>query len=335
MENNSDRKVNFIYLYKIVFTIAIFHLHYYAWYGMKTGGWYIGVDFFFLLSGFLLSDEFFEKKRLNLSITEWIKHKVKRLWPHYIVSLMILIIAMHDVSIYKALLEAIWMNFACLGNNINTPDWYVVVLFWIEIIYFILFKYILKKNRCSRYSVINGVICLFVYSILIIRMGNIDLWTNVKGIIPMGLVRGFCGIGVGMSLREISTKKYFENKCGNSSFNKFFTMLLVSIILILTYKKAWSRWDLVALIIYCVVVLISFKCYLPNKVSCHIQTLSRLSYPAYLNQTFLIKVFSRIFNYHMHKWYTFLCFVVIDFLFAFILDRYIISEIEKVVKRER
>lgn len=75
----TSAKNNMISVWRVIFSYAIVFVHFFNQYGHFTG-WYIGVEFFFIVSGWLLSADL-EKKNRNTYVYTW--SRFKRLYPEY------------------------------------------------------------------------------------------------------------------------------------------------------------------------------------------------------------------------------------------------------------
>lgn len=71
----------FVDLWRLIFTSLIIANHS----GNYSDGWYIGVDFFFIVSGFLCVNE----AQKSLSTGQYINKRVKKLYPHMLFSFIV------------------------------------------------------------------------------------------------------------------------------------------------------------------------------------------------------------------------------------------------------
>lgn len=89
--NHSIDFFRFIFAMLIVFYHYLFHIL-----GRKTG-WYIGVEFYFILSGFFLMKSYEENKKFCLGeykATNYLVDKIKKLYPHYLFSFLVMFFVM-------------------------------------------------------------------------------------------------------------------------------------------------------------------------------------------------------------------------------------------------
>ena len=146
-------------------------------------GWYIAVDYFFIISGFMLVNSFARKKQ---STGKYIMGRIGKLWPHQLFAFGAFLIyylcrgsigsipACVDVTC-KHLSEVVPFGYFMFdpefagGYAYNFPVWYLSVLLVCSlIIYFLLdkceaaLKYVITPVGVLLLSV--GVLCSFLYS---------------------------------------------------------------------------------------------------------------------------------------------------------------------------
>ena len=209
---------NSIPFWRIVFTLLIIMLHC----GYTQGG-YIGVEFFFLVSGFLLAKGYYGKKQT--SIKQYIKKRIIRLYPMYLVSIIIFISLLSTLDFtsqtfsarlyFVNIIENIAANWKSVfmlqlfGNGpivVNSPAWYVVALFWVALVYFVLMKILPKK----AFNVFVGITSLAVLICCFVFVGHLDLWEEKTLYISQGIFRAYAEIGLGIllySLKEVLDKR--------------------------------------------------------------------------------------------------------------------------------
>ena len=177
----------------------------------------MGVEFFFLTSGFLMATNVFKrinepaKISIGESTTIFLKNKIVSLLPLHLICFTLLFATqfyINDWGIKRALLKLI-ENIPSLlfiqmsgfnGSVINHIEWYIsVMLLSMLIIY-----PILKKNYMLFVRVIAPIISIFAIGFLYKNakmLGGVSIWYSV---VFRGFVRGFAEICLGTVCFEIS-----------------------------------------------------------------------------------------------------------------------------------
>jgi peptidoglycan/LPS O-acetylase OafA/YrhL len=184
-------------------------------------GGYLAVDFFFILSGFVLSHVYL-KRMEGLSFLNFAGQRFSRLWPLHIVTLFLYLalfsvshaIAGHDLSD-----PALWGNntpvafvknvflIHDLGFNIppnwNFPSWSISIEFFVNLVLFFAFVGLMAKAKLKWLlgAIFLVVVGYFLIDILRILTGSgqdhsADLYN--RGIYHSHIVRGFFEIFLGL-----------------------------------------------------------------------------------------------------------------------------------------
>ena len=203
MEKERNYTIDF---FRIIFMLIICITHMQGAlqvYYMKNG--WLGVEFFFILSGYYLYKSY--QKNKEKSSIEYTKDRVKKMYPHYIFSFIVIFIISAIRAKYRNELDIVQMGFSGFSeifmmqkigvfeNGINYPLWYLSVLLFSGLIIFEL----LKQNKNLFLNVITPLTLVFYFSFLSSNDLNIETWKAVNGIyIP--LLRGFVNMGIGCML---------------------------------------------------------------------------------------------------------------------------------------
>ena len=170
---------------RILFTLGVLVAHFFPRYGIwQSGGQ--GVEFFFLLSGYLLAVTY----KPGRSILLFAEQKWIRFVPLVVVGG---VLANGGLDSFYGVLM-LQNTGLSMGDIPNAPAWYIAVLFWCSILYLALLK-TLPHQKCL---LIAGVISFISY-ILIVQAGGNRL-NLVAGYIPRGVFRGLAGMGLGIIL---------------------------------------------------------------------------------------------------------------------------------------
>ncbi len=164
--------------FRIVFTYIIMSSHLFNSYGIKSG-WYIGVEFFFLVSGYFLATEI-EKGKFE-SPYSYTKYRITKFLPHYVFSFTIALIfrffisgvATIKSSIVGYFFELLFLDMAGLNleDMLNIPTWYLSVLI---IAGFFLFA-LLLKDKIFYLNLFAPACILMIFSYLWRNQGMLQV----------------------------------------------------------------------------------------------------------------------------------------------------------------
>ncbi|NFF80802.1 acyltransferase [Clostridium botulinum] len=289
----------------IAIIIALFHFELlFPIYGegiFKTG--YLGVEVFLILSGFLLAKGAYKKyEKKTIEVSQVVKKKIARLYPEYIVALLLLIILYSSKWFNWNLIS--WFNsepihkldflteILCIQttgyNNfsyINGPDWYVSALLISTVILVALIKYIPKlyMRKISFIISITFYVLLFNYNMYM------DPNSFLIYYIPTALIRSTAGMCLGIASYFLYEKVNLKLKSLS-----FITVSMIEItmfiflLLLLSFREP-SKLNYLIFIPSCSLILIMFSTsgILSKILSLKpIAWLGSLSYSFYLMQSF-------------------------------------------------
>ena len=198
--------------YRIVFTLIICLHHFQGALNMNfIAKGYIGVEFFFILSGFFLYKSF--KKHKDESAVGYTVKKLKRLYPEYIVAFVLFfaIMAIQNKGdiisyIFNAISEiTLTQNIGVFKGGINYPLWYLSVLIFAGYIIF----GILKKNEDTFIKIISPIFIVFTFSLLNYLGKGLENWDIMYGLY-LPLLRGAAEICIGVLCAKFIEGKYFS-----------------------------------------------------------------------------------------------------------------------------
>jgi len=284
--------------------ISIYHFELY--YPLLSNGGifnlgYLFVEMFFIISGFLLIRSI--EKRIEIgkfSIKQFIKLKLLRIYPAYIVSIFGLAFIysywgqmgigewIYQHGKLKELFSEVFLiqttgiaDFQYISFN----AWYVSVLFIVTIIILFLYKIFNKKFICG----LSLIIFVTGYAMLFIANSNMSADTYIFSCIPTAIVRGMADIMLGVFT-------YYVYKKINTVLRKlsFFKISIIEIIIMLfiaylmkdyiTYRLNWSIVIVFSIMVLCmfsnsgiISKLLSIK---------YFSFLGKISYSYYLWQAF-------------------------------------------------
>jgi peptidoglycan/LPS O-acetylase OafA/YrhL len=178
--------------------------------GFPAGDGYLAVDIFFSLSGFVLAHAYLEKFQRGMSLLEFAKIRVIRLYPLYLLGLLVASIVFaiqpnenaspqNTASIIA--LEIFFLPARAHGNNqlfpINTVAWSLFFELLVNLFFVLLWKY-LTRRVLANILVVSGL-ALFAY---VLHKQTASLG-NMWGTAPGGLLRAVFSFTVGLLLHDL------------------------------------------------------------------------------------------------------------------------------------
>lgn len=304
MSNISKNKT--IELWRFIFIFSICIMHFNESFQIRTfgevksavlGGSFIGVDFFFILSGFLLYKTFYSKEQKSSFILQdawhYTYHKIKSIYPIFITSFILLFIynlittSQYNLknilfSLYSFKWELLLMSMFEIGDNFysNYPLWYISV--WILVGHII--YSLLKQNKEFFINFIAPLTIVLGYAWYSNTYGTLAIWSDYKVFLLVAWIRGSCGMALGCLMYQLYLfllKTIISNK-------KLFLMNMIelfSYIKVITYiGKHPSQEDFFVVLCLCCIIVCSFlnqtliSCFFNNKISSILGSISRYMY---------------------------------------------------------
>lgn len=277
-------------------TIAIFHF---------SDNWsgYLAVDFFLVLSGFVLSHSYLYSST-EIKPIEFISHRLSRLYPLHFFTLIGYILTFYLINNalpnYKDGTLFTFIQNLTLTQNVglnpsegtyNSPSWSISVEFWVNIA-FILF--ISKHTKNSTLFFISFVGLLVIY----VNTGHLDTYSkNYYSFVNSGLLRGLSSFLLGVITYRIYL--YYKN---SDRIKKYTTHLeIVSILVVcmcmFVRQDKHSELDFCAPFFFMVLVAIFAleQGFFSQRIRL-LRYLGDISYSVYLNQIIILKLTKYFIN---------------------------------------
>lgn len=221
---------------------------------------YIAVDFYFLLSGYLLYGSYVRHKYDALKYTV---EKLKRFYPEYIfvfviAFLMKLNLLLRDsdaVTLFlNAIPEGLMINsVGVFGGGVNPASWYVSVLMVGGGILYA----VLHWNKKVALSIVFPLLVLFSYTYLMGFGGSLEQFAN-DGFISQSLLRGMAGMALGTVLAAFK-ERYSESLEKRRVVLDIACLLAVVIMCIVLFSS--KHYDRFALLAFSVLII---SCFVPS-----------------------------------------------------------------------
>lgn len=282
---------NDIYLWRIVFTYLICIFHFLCLVPIHFG-WYIAVEFFFMVSGYLLYKDYTENK--YTSAWSYTKHRLVSLYPYYICSFFIMFIAQsirENFSIGRmisTLLHSIWEILLLQGAGLDRGWDYVNAILWylsIVIIAGYIIFYLLRYEWYRELIVPLSVILIYAYFYRT-GGGTTDRVMKVSGFfMNEALLRGLAGMNLGIICYRF--REHIENKYKRYTCFKMIEILGGIVVIVASALRGYTQYDFLYIVILFFVVSFAFlpstDAYKNGRGNRIILYFSRLSYVLYLN----------------------------------------------------
>jgi|GEM_PF-980721 len=162
---------------------------------------YLAVDFFLVLSGFVLTKAYFDKPSLDLPKFIWLRFA--RMYPLHFLTLMVMMIltlfAANEFYAWAFLKHGLLIHSVGIGpfyTIYNYPSWTISTEFWINVWVALAFVYLVKTR-----FLLFAIVCVVSMYLLFISIERLDItYQPIAFGLNGGLVRCTAGflIGVGV-----------------------------------------------------------------------------------------------------------------------------------------
>lgn len=298
--------------YRFVFTIFVVILHFECFYKTKpfdnVFALYRSVDFFFLLSGFLLAKSF--KKQKYQNALDCTLGKVKKLMPLNIVVVLAacIVSAFPKMLSAKGLLSSCWAFFINLVSSVPNiffvqlfipvlqkivpnrfeafPMWYISSMIVSSFLWFWLLAVMKSKfGESSKYRSWGLVSAVLVFSFLINQYDKTDIaFDEIVPLfnLPAGFFRGFAEIGLGIFLADYR----FEVK--SPILKNFLKIFFPALLFTMIFYAKYSMFDYVYVFFCAVTIIFEFSLQETPKAEKVYTFLGKAALPIYFTHAFVI-----------------------------------------------
>lgn len=295
---NSKKTINRItsidfFRFYFMLQVCLWHLNHCMGY-MKHG--YIAVEFFFILSGYLLYKSCVKENALGVFYYSW--DKLQRFYPE------VLIVTIPTTIVYFvglgpnpiALFNSIFLlqnTGIYSGGGVNLPLWYInVLLLGGGIVYAVLYNY-----RRLAITIVFPLLVLMVYTYILNENDGSFEWFAIKQCFYIPLWRGMAGLCLGCLLARFHEIKLSDTVLRVNRLLDF--LFLMSIVGCLVCVFTAYHLDRYALFFYSIIILCCFtKNTLANKVFSHFmwKHLGQLSFEMLLVHMPIAWVIGKIYS---------------------------------------
>jgi len=268
---------------------------------MPLPGAHLAVDFFFILSGFVLSHTY--TYRDNQNPIDFVVKRVARLYPLHIFTLFIYLFVWAGMSDNVTMpggqyLGALILNLALLQNvgffsgilGWNVPAWSISVEFWVNVV----FAFCISRKTSSAFLLGTSAV---LYGVLAYKFGHLYTEnTNFLVFINSGLTRCVAGFFLGIICYRVYLK--FKDTDIQTVYAVALQLAVLALIGALFFtrgleKESWVDFTLVIPFAALVVIFAAA----PSRLNTMIgfgAALGTISYSIYLNHFAFSRVFYRV-----------------------------------------
>lgn len=268
-------KNNSITIWRIVFTYLILIFHFDNRFPISgelglLNGWYIAVEFFFIVTGYLLYDRFDVLTKTCHSGWDYFVYRYKKIYPYYL-GAFLFSLTMYVIAQSKGIGQMIklisYNFFEALGmhgigldmgwNHINNTSWFISVMF---ISGFIIF-HCLVKWKDNFINFVAPLIIIIAFSYLYRNMGGLGAVVQIEGVYThWPLMRGLADMCLGIFAARLNT--YIIVNCKKTGLIRVAGCLLFLFVIAASLKFGNSVRDFLFALLLTIAVAIGF---LPSK----------------------------------------------------------------------
>lgn len=335
-----EKRNYFVDVLKFIFAIII--VFYHTWkfklFDYNTSYFrygYLAVDFYFIVTGYLLINSInkkkltYNKETIGKDACKFIWGKLKGIWIYLLLSYIVALIFINinqpftiETFFSDEILSNIsGLNFLGYGVTVNVPTWYISTMIFIL---FIIYPLIVKNKKNYTYYIAPLSIVL---TIIVKNYFQINMYdpTPVSFLFINGFYRGIIFINLGIIIYEISDHlKRIDLK---KSQRTLLTILEIVLYLFLIYNMHYRliyRYPVAILFILATIITFSNQSYTKDVFKSHIWAVfSKIGFLMYLNheylRSFIIKYFS-MYSYREMVIIFFLCTIIISSLMYIVVE---------------
>ena len=231
---------------------------------------FLGVEFFFILSGYLMAQSAAKERLLNVGVAtaRFIKRKYLTIFPYFIVAWMAGFVVLHSSSaisreivfadFIKGVPDIMWLYISGIRcYQPIGPTWYLSAMILSMLIQYPL----LLRYKESFLRIIAPLISIFCYGYIFCKVGNLAVIGPLEdGFVFCGLIRGLAGIALGCFCYDIAWQLSNMNF---SVFGRFLVSLMEigsCVVAFLLLRTQYTfRPDFIVLLLFSMTVIFSFS----------------------------------------------------------------------------
>lgn len=282
-------------LFKLLFMLLIV-LHHSGCFANILKRGYIGVEYFFMVSGFLIAKTAMESP--HMGVLGYTKRRFVKLYPHYLFSFVVMFLGTYtfrgqlNFHTFLAhipevlLLQNLFIQF----GGVNYPCWYLSVLFYSSIFIF----WLLKKSSFKVIAISGTIISTLTFVYMAIAYGKLETFATIL-IFYLPFWRGLSELLIGVILYRISVK--LEEKIYKTYNLSFRIIEICTSVLITAFLFIPGKWDFLELLLIALLVVSitsPYSLFIIADTSVWIRTGIRYEYSVFLNHAFVIGLLGKL-----------------------------------------
>lgn len=287
-----NHAINFLKL----FFLAMIVLHHSGMLTHFTRRGYIGVEFFFMASGYFLYQTYLKKPQMTLPA--YTRKRISKLYPHYIFSFAVMALFYqiintgHAKKFVNHIPELLMLQNIGIfkESGINYPCWYLSVLMYASILVYGFFRVSNKPVRLT----LSTVCVLATYLYIFIRKQRLETFSNFF-IFHLPFWRGVAGLLLGMLAYEIQaalSKSFFQHNIALTRITECVSFAGIIGLLFVNFPA-----DLIiAFLIFVLIITVSSPYSLINKLADNmvVKHLIKYEYAMFLNHAIVLEFIFRL-----------------------------------------
>ncbi len=259
---------------------------------------YMAVDFFLLLSGFILNHAYFRHDTFNLGT--FAKARFARLYPLHLVTLLFIFVLatpLVEILFHLRYDHDLWLHILMIHNigfgpsslRFNGPAWSISVELWSNLLIAPLFVAAVRTKIAPshRRAFLLGI-SLVGYAVLMMTVGQLDIsYENIAPGVNSGMIRGLASFGLGILLYD--AHRYLEATLSERArhiLSKITPLCYVAFVLVFALPIGGTLFDFAFIPLFAAILLVaSFELGPASKAITKAEFLGRISFSVYLIHT--------------------------------------------------
>jgi peptidoglycan/LPS O-acetylase OafA/YrhL len=270
---------------------------------------HLAVDFFFMLSGFVIAKAYEAKLVTSMSFSEFMSVRLVRLYPLIFVgvalgafSLAVRVILTHTPSPGQ-LLTATLSAFLILPTTallsvfpgelfpVDFPQWSLLFELLINVLYAAILRW-LNNTRLIAICAISFVLlcCVAAFSG---RLLDIGMGLPPVGIIPANVWCGLIRVAFPFFFGVLLFRRRLSWSSGNAA-SIILSLIFLAVLFLPALRHSWAYEVISVAVVFPVVLLIGATCQATRKLNNLFISLGELSYPLYITHNPVTRIFINI-----------------------------------------